>query len=64
MNPQLFASLIQYMALIPGAIDVVSHAVQAVRDLLARGDSAPTDEEIEALVNRIIANHEALPKPE
>jgi hypothetical protein len=64
MSPELFAKLIQYMALVPGAIEVVSKAVQAVKDLLARGGQVPTDEEIADLVNQIVANHEALPKPE
>lgn len=63
MNPVLIAELIRWMALVPGAINVVTEMVTAVRALLER-DTPPTDEELEALVNKIKTNHENLPIPE
>lgn len=63
MTPELLAKIIQYMALVPGAISVVEGTVSAVKELL-KGDSAPTDAQIEELVNRIMAQHNALPVPE
>jgi hypothetical protein len=63
MNPALLGELIRWMALVPGAINVVSETVAAVRALLER-DTPPTDEELEALVNKIKSNHENLPLPE
>lgn len=63
MNPALIAELIRWMALVPGAINVVTETVTAVRALLER-DTPPTDAELEALVNKIKSNHENLPLPE
>jgi hypothetical protein len=64
MNPALISELIRWMALVPGAINVVSETVAAVQSLLLKRDGAPTDEEIKALVDRIVAQHDALPVPE
>lgn len=63
MNPALIADLIRWMALVPGAINVVSEAVVAVKTLLER-DTPPSDEELAALVDKIKTNHENLPIPE
>ena len=63
MNPALIAELIRWMALVPGAITVVTEITTAVRELLAR-DTPPTDAELEALVQKIKTNHEHLPIPE
>lgn len=63
MNPALIAELIRWMALVPGAINVVTEITAAVRELLAR-DTPPTDAELEALVQKIKTNHENLPLPE
>lgn len=63
MNPALIAELIRWMALVPGAINVVTEITAAVRELLAR-NTPPTDAELEALVQKIKTNHENLPLPE
>lgn len=63
MNPTIIADVIRYMALIPGAINVVQEAVTAVRQLL-EANEPPTDEQLAALVQKIKDNHENLPVPE
>lgn len=63
MNPTIIADVIRYMALIPGAINVVQEAVTAVRQLL-EANEPPTDEQLAALAQKIKDNHENLPVPE
>lgn len=63
MSPVLIAQLIQYMALVPGAISVVKGTIAEVQKL-REGGKAPTDAQLKALVDKMQAAHEALPKPE
>jgi len=63
MNPVLIAQLIQYMALVPGAISVVKSTITEVQKL-REGGKAPTDAQLKALVDKMQEAHNNLPKPE
>lgn len=58
---QIIGFLIQYG---PAGIDAVNQIIQGVKKLTADGTRTPTDEELQQLADRIVAQHAALPKPE
>lgn len=64
MNAALIAQLVGYLVQYgPAGYQVVSSLISGVKKLSANGTTTPTDAELKALVDRIQAQHDSLPKP-
>lgn len=62
MNPAQVLQILQWIALAPQALNVVQGAIDEYRKLSAAGPVS--DAQLKALADRIVAQHNALPKPE
>lgn len=64
MSAALITSIVGYLIQYgPTGYTIVSELIDGVRDLQKDG-AVPTDEQLKALSDRILAQHAALPKPE
>ena len=62
MNPAQVLQILQWVALAPQALHVVQGALDAYREMAKNGPVS--DAQLKALADKIVAQHNSLPKPE
>lgn len=62
MNPALVLQVLQWVAVVPQGLAIINEALAEYKKLSSQGEVS--DAQLQALADRIVAQHAMLPKPE